>query len=198
MKTKILVIALLVSASFAASPLHACQPRLLTNFAADLEDGEHVFVMKYHDKETFEYPVSGVYRKGSGKELIWEYHGFYDGFDLQNRISSTGRYFIQAEFRIREELLPSDFPLDQYVALSIYDRGNLIGEFTMDTFISRASLDEYIARMESSNQIFMCEPWSWGHMEYDKLLDQISVRSAAQRTVVIDVQTAQIEYIDEY
>lgn len=99
---------------------------------------------------------------------------------------------------IMEEAYSPDFSPDQSVVLSIYDRGNPIGEFTLDTFISKESLSEHLSRLESSGYIFTCEPRRWGHMKYDKLTDQIRVRSAAKRTVVIDVPTAQIAYIDEY
>ena len=198
MGTRILQVAIIVTAWFCVSPLQACQPELSGNFVFDLEDGVHVFVKKAYPMETFGYPVSGVYRKGPANELIWEYHGIFGGANLKESISANGRYFVETNFVIMEEAYSPDFSPDQSVVLSIYDRGNPIGEFSLDTFISKASLSEHISRLESSGYIFMCEPRRWGHMKYDKLTDQIRIRSAAKRTVVIDVPTAQIAYIDEY
>lgn len=198
MTKRLLLVTLLLSAFFNLSPLRACQPENRSNFVYDLEDGRHVFVMKYYENETFEYPVSGVYRKGPGKELIWEYHGYIGYFDLLESISSIGQYLIETKFHLLDETFSPDFPLDQYVVVSIYDRGRLIGEFTMDVFIDRESLHEAITRYESSEYRFRCDSWQWGYLEYDKLNNQIRIRTAAKRTVVIDVPTAQILYIDEY
>lgn len=70
MRTRILQVAIVVTAWFCVSPLQACQPDLSGNFVFDLEDGVHEFVKKVYPTETFGYPVSGVYRKGPAKELI--------------------------------------------------------------------------------------------------------------------------------
>ena len=166
-------IALAALLYFYLVPLLACQPAQIRGYTFDLEDGEHLFVMNSPYEAASEYPVSGVYRKGPGKRLLWEYpFEFLDSFDLQNRISANGRYFVRTH-------PPNE---GQTVYLSIYDNGELIREFDRDTFIDDVS------------QVYspVCQAPYWAIVRYDQQSDRVEIESAARRVVTIDIPAAEI------
>lgn len=176
------------------APSQACQPKLYANSVFDLEDGLHVFAMKFHDEASFEYPVSGVYRKGPDKNLVWEFSGIYTEFPLADRISANGRYFVATNFLFLDETVPG-----KTVVLSIYDQGNLIREFTRESFVDTETLNQYFFHAYVNNPYSIrCIPPSWAYLQYNKLDDQVKVRAVEKRTIVIDVPTAEILYVDEY
>lgn len=179
MRIKLPQIVLSALVYFFLVPLQACQPERVGNYVVDLEDGEHVFVMLAHHDVAFEYPVSGVYRKGPVKQLVWEYRGwFINGRELENRISANGRYFVQTHIPYQEQPQP--------VYLSIYDNGKLIREFNRDIFIDDIS------------QVYLpnCSMPYWAHLKYDKQSDQLKIESKAKRVVTIDVPSAEILSVD--
>lgn len=168
-------------------PSQACQPERYINSAVDLEDGEHVFAIVYNREAAFAYPVSGVYRKGPDKQLVWEYHGRLDESRLQDSISASGRYFVGTYF-FKVEVV-SEFP---FAALSIYDNGKLIRDFHWDTFT-----DDIVIKQDSSQLFaYKCWPAEWANMQYDKANDQLRVESNTGRVVTIDVPSAQILSVD--
>ena len=194
MRIAIVRIATIILAVIYLAPSQACQPESYSNFVFDLEDDMHVFAMKFHDEATFEYPVSGVYRKGTDKELVWEFSGIISELPPNDRISANGRYFVATNFLFLDETVPA-----KAVALSIYDQGNLIREFTRDSFVDTETLKEYFFDTYVNNQYSLrCEPPRWAYLRYNKLEDQVKIRIVAKRTVVIDVPTAEILYVDEY
>ena len=113
--------ALLMLAFTGFTPVKACQPEHYSNYAFDLDDGLHVFAMKFYDDDTFEYPVAGVYRKGPGRELVWEYAGIISEFPPHDRISTDGRYFVATNFLFLDDTVPAET-----AALSVYDNGHLV------------------------------------------------------------------------
>jgi len=187
-------IALIILSVSYLAPSQACQPERDLNSVLDLEDGMHVFVMKFYDETTFEYPVSGVYRKGPDMDLVWEFSGIRTEFPLADRISANGRYFVATNFFFLDENIPA-----KTVVLSIYDQGNLIREFTRDSFVDTETLNQYFFDAYVNNPYSIrCEPQGWAHLQYNKLEDQVKIRIVAKRTIVIDLPTAEILYVDEY
>ena len=187
------IAAIILTVTYLA-PSQACQPVRYSNSVFDLEDGMHVFAMKFYDETMFEYPVSGVYRKGPDKELVWEFSGIHSELPPDERISANGRYFVATNFLLLDETVPA-----KAVALSIYDQGSLIREFTRDSFVDTETLKEFFLDTYVNNQYTpRCEPPRWAYLRYNKLEDQVKIRVVAKRTIVIDVPTAEILYVDEY
>jgi hypothetical protein len=175
------------------TPLMACQPKSHSNYVFDLEDGMHVFAMKFYDDTTFEYPVSGVYRQGPSKELVWEFSGISSELPPDDRISADGRYFVATNFLFLDETVP-----EKTVVLSIYDKGNLVKEFSRDSFVDTETLKEYFFDNYVNKLGLWCEPARWAYLRYNTLENQIKIRVVRNRTVVIDVPSAEILYVDEY
>ena len=173
---------------FCLPAAHACTRPIyiLVNFAEELEDGEHVLAMNYDQDPAFEYPVSGVYRKGPDKQLIWEIPIELVVPGIRDHLSASGRYFVKTFFERAEG---PGFP---EAVVSIYDNGYLMHEFYWDTFTS----DRSVPQPDNRPALLSCLPNDWGKMEYDKQLDVIRIESFRDRVVTIHVPTAQILYVE--
>lgn len=152
----------------------ACQPPMHLSYTLELEDGEHVFAMKSHPNADYDYPFSGLYRKGSEKELTWAYDGrFIEQENFQNQISRDGRYMVVIHS-------PS---VDRHPSLSIYHHGKVIHELNSEHFLDYPE--------QTREQI--CDLPFWGfNGQYDKLNDVFSVETTGKRRVSIHVPTGDI------
>lgn len=153
----------------------ACQPPQLNSYTHDLDDGEHVFVMKAHHRAEFDYPVSGLYRKGAEKELVWAYDDdwYIPQEEIQNQISRDGRYLVYIA-------IPTG---DKHPSLLIYEHGNLAHQLYSKHFLDHPD--------QKRERICGLPFWGFGG-QYDKLNDVFSVETTGKRRVSIHVPTGDV------